>query len=318
MGFFREVVGVPDRDGDRPSPFYRGSAGAPPVRILARPPDLDYPILCEVQRGTSNFFAARQIVLRLPSGGTEPVLVTERMAGPDELRAELRRRNLAEGVPICVVGSEEERAWLESLLSCFPAMGKLVWETTRWTAKRCLAEVHVEVTSDHFRAVAKIAFHYALSVFRDLSGGEPEFSPLRRFILDGGRPEPLVCQRPGHFLGNFAQGERPTKWCHILSVERSRGWIVARCYFFAGPEYILPYYETRVGRVPRSASPILRLPERRAHLFVYDVGNSGPGHDGRVVEPGLSRLVEPVVARRDSDRLLIARRVPILPIVMFP
>jgi hypothetical protein len=80
----------------------------------------------------------------------------------------------------------------------------------------------MSVTEAHFRAVAKIAFHYALSTFRDLTGAEPEFVPIRNFIWAGGNADGFVRQRRDQFVANFRR-ERPTHWMLILAITRSYG-----------------------------------------------------------------------------------------------
>lgn len=121
------------------------------------------------------------------------------------------------------------------------------------------------MTQAYFRAVAKIAFHYALKIFPDLTGLEPEFSPIKKFIWEGGEIEQFVRQTKGQFVENFQHGYRPTQWMHILAVERTYQRIFAHAQFFAGPQSLPPPYKISIGRNP---SRIVSRPEQRAHQFV--------------------------------------------------
>jgi hypothetical protein len=61
------------------------------------------------------------------------------------------------------------------------------WITTQFDPQPIAIAVRFAVTAAHFRAVAKIAFHYSLKVLPDLSGYEQEFEPIKRFIWEDER-----------------------------------------------------------------------------------------------------------------------------------
>jgi hypothetical protein len=141
----------------------------------------------------------------------------------------------------------------------------------------------VTVTSSYFRAVAKIAFHYTLKMFPDLSGLEAEFTPIKEFIWAGGvgDVDRFVRQRPDQFVENFRRGWRPTHWMHILGVKRSVEGITAYAQFFAGPDILPPGYEVRIGEEP---ARIIRPPDVRTHQFVIHNPPASPGVIGEMVD----------------------------------
>jgi hypothetical protein len=113
--------------------------------------------------------------------------------------------------------------------------------------------------------VAKIAFHYLLKMFPDLTGLEREFDGIKEFIWNGGQVSQYVIQRKDQFIVNFKLGYRPTNWMHILAAERSGGRIKAYAQFFAGPHSLPLPYEVKIGRDPAR----IHVPPRRyAHEYV--------------------------------------------------
>jgi hypothetical protein len=113
------------------------------------------------------------------------------------------------------------------------------------SATKLIAEV--TVSPAHFRAVAKIGFHYVLKMFPDLTGTETEFAPIRA---------------------------RPTQWMHILAVERTYSVILAHAQFFAGPGIVPPPYVIRIVRNP---ARIDSRREVRGHQFVVLDPAAGTG-----------------------------------------
>lgn len=102
-------------------------------------------------------------------------------------------------------------------------------------------------------------------MFADLTGMESEFASIKEFIWTGGDINRFVRQRRDQFLVNFRRGMRPTRWMHILAVERAYDAMVGYAQFFAGPQFLPPPYEIRIARDP---ARIMRRVERRAHEFV--------------------------------------------------
>ncbi len=265
IAFFRWMVGIKGRDGLLPSPFYRGAAGVPPLYMLGRAPNFPYDLLWEVHPGTQDVYPLRQVVFEHPLAGTHAVPILDRMRGqPEVLIEHLRERGLERARPVHAFATPEEIPWISDLLRVVGYVPPGDWVTTEFPAQKIPLVVTVTVTPAHFRAVAKIAFHYALKMFPDLSGMEPEFAAIKDFIWTGGDVDQFVRQRQDQFVENFRRGE-PTQWMHILAVERTYNGILGHAQFFAGPQTLPPPYLIRIGRDP---ARVVRPVERHAHQFV--------------------------------------------------
>jgi hypothetical protein len=140
------------------------------------------------------------------------------------------------------------------------------------SATKLIAEV--TVSPAHFRAVAKIGFHYVLKMFPDLTATETEFAPIQDFIWAGrGDVAQFVRQRSDQFVRNFERA-RPTQWMHILAVERTYSVILAHVKFFAGPGIVPPPYVIRIVLNP---ARIDSRREVRGHQFVVLDPAAGTG-----------------------------------------
>ncbi len=265
IAFFRWLVGVSGRDGPPPSPFYRRAAGMPPIHMMGRPKGFDYDLLFEVAPGTEVAYPLRQVVFGHPLlAHPRAVPIHDRMReNPEFLRELLREWGLDRGQPIHAFATEKEIPWVSDLLRTLGYTVPANW-VTEFPAQKISLIAEVTVSPAHFRAVAKIAFHYVLKMFPDLTGMEAEFAAIKDFIWTGGAIAEFVRQRSDQFVRNFER-ERPTKWMHILAVERTYDVILAHAQFFAGPGIVPPPYVIRIGRDP---ARIMRPRETRAHQFV--------------------------------------------------
>lgn len=279
IAFFRWVVGTEGQDGPPPSPFYRGAGGAPPICIVGRPPGANHDLLWEVVPGTEDVYPLRQIVFEHPIAGRHPIALLDRMRDhPQLLLDELRDRGLETAKPAHVYAAPDEIPWVEELLKSVGGIPPGAWATTTFQPQRIQLVVNVRVTSAHFRAIAKIAFHYTLKMFPDLVGKEREFDASREFIWAGGDIDRFVRQRPPEtVLENWRRGQRPSHWMHILVVERRYERINAYVQLFAGPRSLPPLYEVGLGIDP---SRIARRREWRAHQFVILDPRPGRGPVG--------------------------------------
>jgi len=266
IAFFRWLLGIEGRDGLPPSPFYRGAAGAPPLIMHGRAPGFAYDLLWEVEPGTRDVFPLRQVLFEHPLVGIHSIPIFDRMRDhPELLSACLRERGLQSAKPVLVYATPEEVPWVESLLRALNVEPPREWVTTGFPSGQITLKVDVGVTEAHFRAVAKIVFHYALKMFPDLSGLEREFEPVRRYIWAGDGNHKFVRQRPDQFVAQFNRGQRPTHWMHILDVARSRSGVVGHAQFFVGPRHMPLPYQVWIGPDP---SMLIRPLERFAHQFV--------------------------------------------------
>ncbi len=265
--FFRWLVGIGGRDGLPPSPFYRRAAGIDPILMTGHAPDAGYDLLFEVDPGTENVYPLRQVVFAHELlAQPRAVPIHDRMLeNPERLVELLREWGLDRARPIRAFATAEEMPRIGELVRNLGYPPSEDWAVTEFPAQKIELVAQVTVSPAHFRAVAKIGFHYALKMFPDLTGLEPEFGPVKDFIWAGtGQVDDFVRQRPDQFVRNF-RTHRPTKWMHILAVERTYDVILAHAQFFAGPGIVPPPYAIRIGRSP---SRIVSRREARAHYFV--------------------------------------------------
>lgn len=289
IAFFRWMLGIEGRGGLPPSPFYRPAAGAPALVAMGRVPGFEFDILLEVELGTENVYPLRQIIFDGGLAGIHPIPIFDGMrANPEALRDHLHEQGLGNARPIHAFATEDEIPWVSNLVRSLGGQPPEAWVTSNFAPQPIQVVVTVKVTEAHFRAVAKIAFHYTLKMFPDLTGLEPEFAPIRDFIWSGGNADRFVRQRADQFVENFRRGARPTHWMHILAVVRWYERIVAYAQFFAGPHSLPPPYEVLIGRDP---SRIMRPVERRAHQFVILDPAAPAGIVGRMEDAQPAHLI---------------------------
>jgi hypothetical protein len=153
---------------------------------FGRIPGFDCDVLLEVQPGTENAFPVRQILFEHSILGTVPVPVLDSMlSDPERLTQYLRHQGLQGAKPVRVFATADEIPRLAALLKPLGSQPGTEWFRTEFEAQEASVAVSLAVTAAHFRAVAKIAFHYTLKVFPDLSGNEPGFEPIKQFISEG-------------------------------------------------------------------------------------------------------------------------------------
>ena len=265
-GFFRWLAGIQGRNGLPPSPFYQGAGGTEPIYIIGKVPDWPFELLLELEPGTENVCPLRQIIFHHQLLGYRAVPILERFREqPGKLKDHLREQGLQNAKAVHVFGTEEEIPWLQALIESLGQQPPKEWTSIVVKQQRIELIATVTVTESYFRAVAKIAFHYLLKIFPELTGLEREFDGIREFIWNGGQISRYVKQRKDQFIANFKLGYRPINWMHILAAERSGGCIKAYAQFFAGPHSLPLPYEVKIGRDP---SRIHTPPRRSAHEYV--------------------------------------------------
>lgn len=300
-GFFRWHLGIRGRDGLPPSPFRHGASGVPPMYMVGRAAGLPCDLLWEVIPGTGEIQPLRQVVLEHPLAGTHQLPITERMeSDPKLFGVYVKERNL-ESARVTYVFIERDRAaWLRQMLEENGFSPPNEWTEPKFEPQTVDLVTTVTANDRYFRAIGKIAFHYALWLFPDLQGTEREFEQIRAFVWSGEGPKEIVRQRRDQFIINFDLNQVPASWCHILAVERGPNGIVAQAQFFTGPEVLPLPYEIRVGRDP---ARIRRPRERRAHVFRILNPTAASGPIGVMEElPVLQRIVPvrplPAIKRR--------------------
>jgi hypothetical protein len=297
IALFRWVLGVEGRNGQPPTPFYRGAGGAPPILNVGPLRGAGYDILWEVEWATRNVTPARQVVFRDRDQGFVPVLVTDRvLRDRAAFRPVLAERGIPNAVPAYVWADDEDREPLEAMLTAeYGPLPEGVWDQEQPApdGREVPLRAEVRVTQPFFRAVAKIVFHYALKVFPDLNGPAPELQPIRDYVRHGhGEDNHFVQELPGQIVGNLRDGGRPEGWCHLLYVERNARYIVGYAQFFVSAQHLPRPWQVRIGPNPGLiARPRSARPERRGHAFTIRLVEGGGRPRGDVVDMEPAQLI---------------------------
>ena len=270
IGLMRWITGVPrsQGDGDAENPFYRGAAGIPPIKYVGKLAGSKHGALYDVLRGSVDRSPPlRQLILEKPNG--EPVFVPlpDDIQTADDLRPALKKANAEDARPVTMFHEEGHPAWA-AVYSLYPGLRPGNSIPFRGDGSRVDLEAMLYMNAAHFRAIAKIGFHYFLKQFETrFRGDERAFAPIRDFIRHGrGSIESFVRERREPIAMNFDGGKQPSRWTHIVTATVSPASINATCQFFAGPRLLHPGWDIMIGKNP---SRLLTRPEVRAHAFVY-------------------------------------------------
>jgi len=285
--FFREYLNIDGRDThNKVNPFQRGSAGAKPIDFTALLPEEDIKVLWEFNPGEKTVREVRQIVFIDDKGKSYPLRIHKWMNNTDQLRTEMKKigLDLKGKLSARVFAPDDEMEWVENLVR---GLGfKIKWLPPQPSAKINNPVAKVHVTDFYFRAIAKIGFHYLLSVVNTFQGNEHCFATIRGFIIKGGTVENFVIQTRRPILTFPHPNIRPRSWGHVLLVENVRGQAQARLQFFLGPRYNPPTYLVRLSKNAVSIGEI----SGKGHYFCYfESGRKGKYH-GEVSELNCIRL----------------------------
>jgi len=285
--FFREYLNIEGRDThNNINPFKRRSAGAKPIDFTALLPEEDIKVLWEFNSGEKTVREVTQIVFIDDQGKSYPLRIHKWMNNTDQLRMEMKKigLDLRGKLPARVFASDDETERVKNLVR---GLGfKIKWLPPQLSAKMNNPVVKVHVTDFYFRAIAKIGFHYLISVVNTFRGNEHCFAAIRRFIIEGGTVENFVTHTRRPILTFPHPNIRPRGWGHLLLVENVRGQIRARLQFFLGPRYNPPTYLVRLSEDVISIGEI----SGKGHYFCYfESGRKGKYH-GEVSELNCLRL----------------------------
>lgn len=125
-------------------------------------------------------------------------------------------------------------------------------------------------------------FHYFLREFPQFRGDESALAPIRAFIMRGGKVEDFAEMGRDAITHDMPPGATPSRWVHVLRVDKDYMAIRGKACFFLGPGYTPPTWSVNIGRNPEW----LHTPgtEGIGHQFVYLEQDAQEGFDGEMQE----------------------------------
>ncbi len=280
-------VSDPPRRGRDENTAWVAAHGAPPPRLYTERAGAKL-IAKPIGRDPRLTQTPDQIVIEDQNGQQHQIPVSHQVNGTTVyLNAAAVRRKMNElGITgqINVRASASEENW-ERVLGLINEL----WPTAKVEdLPRTEAGLHVgsgpitfTVTDLYFRGLARMAFHYYLCYnARGLQGSEPQFHAIRRFIKDGGEPEPFFTspeRSPVYFgtpFGDLPDGGAitPGSWFHLLAFDDSHESIVVMLHLFLGPGWANQPHYVEIGPSPATSGG-----GTRAHMLSWTPGATSPG-----------------------------------------
>ncbi len=277
---FRKYLNIEGRNThDKVNPFQRGSAGAKPIDFIACPLGEDIEILWEFNPGEKTVREVRQIVFIDDKGKSYPFRIPSLINNTYQLREEMKKFGLpppGKKITARVFAPDDEKERVENLVKGLGSDFK--WLPPQPSAQIKNPVAKFQVTDFYFRAIAKIGFHYFLSVFNTFYGNEYYFSKIRKFIKEGGLIKNFVFEEKKPIL-NFPQNYLPKDWKdwgHVLLAESYEGKFRTRLQFFLGPQYNPPTYVVILStcKLP-IVLPTWQTGERGYYFRYFESGKQG-------------------------------------------
>jgi hypothetical protein len=289
---------IKGRSGGIANPFrYKGQSPSPPTTATAVIPGFEVPLLMEDVPGTGkpDPQVLPQIIVRDALGKQHAVPLPDGLeddrAGP-WLRTAIEQRGLTScklEALICdkaeaIIGDVEHGGelpiWIRKALLHVFGDPRGVQHYTRdgGAPGSTRLDVTLGISLEYARALAKLAFHYALKQLPWLDGHDAAFTPIKQFILDGkgNWNDYLDFSAPTFLLA--PPGERPTDG-HFLMLNVGQKSITVFLKTFAGSAYSHDAVRVNLGATPTSA---FRFPVLGHHLRLF-VGGPQQGHDGEMI-----------------------------------
>jgi len=288
---FRSFLQIRGRkDHSRFSPYESGPAGPPAAEILLPYPGEDFPALWVLEPGTHNLHPMRQIVLKDKSGAWHPIPVRDRLRTDAALRAVVSAVMDGDPVQVHLLWEKGKDDWLPELVHKTFGFKTISAEKAEMESFSANAQIKLTVKPEYFRAIAKIAFNFLLQQ-TTIRGDEPEFAPIRDFIMNGGDIDRFVRQTSDVMI-HIPPGMWFDRYGHVLSVARINRRVRAWVAFMVGPEFPGNKYHVELGGYP---SPlILPRPQLCGNYYHYYETRSPGGLAGGIDVLTSSRIILPI------------------------
>ena len=290
IGFQRALHGVRGRAGHAPvNPFhYRAMGGQQPNTMMMPIPHAQHHVLAEAYRdadGNRCSKPLRQLVVRNQDGALQ-CMPFPRAWTAEHLRQGVAARGLADGrvVEIYFEQDEDVRAVVaarELVREVFSDLSEAV-AYMGVSGEREVRSISFAggITRRYLRALAKIAFHYALWACPAINGDEPVFSDVRAFISEGGGdPNDFVQLNAAHFMPQQAKGFVPLNTSHFFHTRVLPDGIVSWLQFFVGRhDHPAPVRVLLGAGAPRVTDHFVTC-----HQAEY-ASERSEGFDGRIIQ----------------------------------
>lgn len=278
---FMARIAKPPRRRGREGKAWPGAMGAPPpgmfaerhgARLIIRPMKGD-PRNCEM---------VDCIDVIDQHGKHHPIPIVVDMSA-ETIRAKIKELGIEGRSTVHFSVSDADGAWFDKVADeLWPGADRTEFPMTEVGCYLGWGLVSFTVNDHYFRALAKMAFHYYLCHNGSgLRGDEPEFADLRRFIHEGGEPEPFLTtprESPVYFgvpFGNVVGGgvASSARWCHLFAADDTQGMIIVYLQLFIGPGVANPPHYVVLGRTPAA----VRSPGAWASMLTWERGSTTKG-----------------------------------------
>ena len=278
--FFRQFLGIKGRNQKVPvNPFVRGSVGAPPIDFLARlPEDESVVILWEINPDDRTVREVTQAVFIDERGQCHQIRIPKWMTSTEQLRQKMDEAKLKGKFDVSCFARDDEMERVRQIVSGLGG-SNFHWRNKPQDGAQIVNPIaKVSVTGLYFRAIAKVAFHYALTSAQPLlTGHEKYFDDIKEFIMNGGVEEKFYKEVSSQIV-TLPENHRPASWGHVLVVEPTENFLQVRMQFFLGPSFDPPVH---IVRLSSQAIPSVK---RIGHFYMYYESGPHDGYDGEVTE----------------------------------
>src|SRR5208337_4757536 len=275
--FYRLNLGIAGRKyHNKHSPIYRGSAGAKRIEIKTKHPILNVEIYCEALEVFGRIKPAKQIIVEDQDGKLHSVLVSDNIKNANNIKSTMKTMGIRKAKFVQSLGDLDEDI-LKEISILFGTTLKQIEDERYKADHNCFVVAIFDINNNYFRAIAKIAFHYALKQMPHFTGFENEFIGIKKFIMDGGDHRLWVREIKGNFIKNLQHGKSPHNNCNFFLFDKDEIKIIFRVQFFAGPKGPSHYYKVVIGKNPER----IIYPQRIGHQFLYFENKDDEGYSGQ-------------------------------------